>query len=73
MGGRPSDRAVAIAVHPETDAVRIAAVVLGGRVLRRAELAADVLLIGAASIPLERVVSELSALGPSSVETGQLP
>jgi len=31
--------------------------------LRRAELAADVLLIGAASIPLERVICELPALG----------
>jgi predicted NBD/HSP70 family sugar kinase len=31
--------------------------------LRRAELAADVLLIGAASIPLERVIGELPALG----------
>ena len=30
--------------------------------LRRAELAADVLLIGAASIPLERVISQLPAL-----------
>jgi hypothetical protein len=30
--------------------------------LRRAELAADVLLIGAASIPLERVICELPAL-----------
>jgi len=40
--------------------------------LRRAELAADVLLIGAASIPLERVIGELPALGPSSVEIGQL-
>ncbi|MFZ7088896.1 ROK family protein [Curtobacterium sp. RRHDQ10] len=31
---RPSDRAVAIAIHPEIDAVRVGAVLPGGRVLR---------------------------------------
>ena len=31
---RPADRAVAFAVHPEIDAVRVAAVRLGGRVVR---------------------------------------
>jgi predicted NBD/HSP70 family sugar kinase len=38
---RPSDRAVAIAVHPEIDAVRIATVLLGGRVLSRVRVEAD--------------------------------
>src|SRR5215472_4580312 len=38
---RPSDRAVAIAVHPEIDAVRVAAVLLGGRVHSRVRVEAD--------------------------------
>jgi predicted NBD/HSP70 family sugar kinase len=38
---RPSDRVVAIAVHPEIDAVRVAAVLLGGRVLGRVRVEAD--------------------------------
>jgi predicted NBD/HSP70 family sugar kinase len=38
---RPADRAVAIAVHPEIDAVRVAAVLLGGRVLCRVRVEAD--------------------------------
>jgi predicted NBD/HSP70 family sugar kinase len=38
---RPSDRAVAIAVHPEIDAVRIATVLLGGRVLSRVRVEVD--------------------------------
>jgi predicted NBD/HSP70 family sugar kinase len=38
---RPSDRAVAIAVHPEIDAVRVAAVLLGGRVLSHVRVEAD--------------------------------
>jgi predicted NBD/HSP70 family sugar kinase len=38
---RPSDRAVAIAIHPEIDAVRVAAVLMGGRVLGRARVEVD--------------------------------
>jgi predicted NBD/HSP70 family sugar kinase len=38
---RPSDRVAAIAVHPEIDAVRVAAVLLGGRVLRRVRVGTD--------------------------------
>lgn len=38
---RPSDRVAVLAVHPEIDAVRIAPVLLGGRVLRRFRVAAD--------------------------------
>jgi predicted NBD/HSP70 family sugar kinase len=38
---RPSDRVVVIAVHPEIDEVRVASVLLGGRVLSRFRVAAD--------------------------------
>ncbi|PZE76534.1 ROK family protein [Curtobacterium sp. MCBD17_019] len=38
---RPADRAVGIAVHPEIDAVRVAAVLLGGRVVRRVRVDVD--------------------------------
>ncbi|KQO64523.1 hypothetical protein ASF23_16170 [Curtobacterium sp. Leaf261] len=38
---RPADHAVAVAVHPEIDAVRVAAVRLGGRVVHRIRTALD--------------------------------
>jgi predicted NBD/HSP70 family sugar kinase len=38
---RPADHAVAIAVHPEIDAVRVAAVRLGGRVVHRVDTPLD--------------------------------
>ena len=60
---RPSDRAVAIAVHPEIDAVRVAAVLLGGRVLGRTRVEADrpsaSAVVGIAREAVRAMVAEL--------------
>ena len=62
---RPSDRVVAIAVHPEIDAVRVAAVLLGGRVLRRVRVEADRpsadAVVGIAAEALRAMLTELPA------------
>lgn len=68
---RPSDRAVAIAVHPEIDAVRVAAVLLGGRVLGRARVEADRPSASAvAGIAREAVRAVIADLPDGAVVTG---
>src|SRR5215472_10720750 len=68
---RPSDRAVAIAVHPEIDAVRVAAVLLGGRVLCRVRVEADRPSAEAvAGIVAEAVPAMLTELPGDAVVTG---
>jgi predicted NBD/HSP70 family sugar kinase len=67
----PSDRAVAIAVHPEIDAVRVAAVLLGGRVLARARVEADRPSASAvAGIAREAVRAVVADLPDGAVVTG---
>jgi predicted NBD/HSP70 family sugar kinase len=69
--GRPSplvragDRAVAIAIHPEIDAVRVAAVLLGGRVLHRIRVDCDRPDADEVLAVVERAVADLRMMLPT--------